>query len=101
MAALGASAALGGLMLVFLGLLISAYQGFPGDTPQKVKNRTRMAAWGIFVVFAWGMVSVGLATAWLVAPGGDTLYWIAVVIFASDLVVMVVGAALTTKKLVE
>lgn len=101
-ALLGASAALGGLMLVFLGLVIGVYQSIPGDSPAKKKrNRTRKAAWGIFAIFALSLFSVGVATAWLVIPGGDCLYWISVGIFASVLAAMVAGAALTTKKLVE
>jgi hypothetical protein len=101
-AALGASAALGGLMLVFLGLLINTYQSFPGDSAAKVmKERTHDATWGIFAIFAWSLISVGLAAFWLVVPGGDLLYWITVVVFLSDLVAMAIGAAYSTKKLVK
>lgn len=101
MSVLGASAGLGGLMLVFLGLLINVHQGFPADTPKAVKERTRTAGWRMFAVFASSIGSVGLATAWLVVPGGATLYWIAVAVFAADLAAMVVGAALTTRKLLK
>jgi hypothetical protein len=86
-------------MLVFLGLLINVHQSFPADTPASVTDRTRNAGWRMFGVFALSIVSVCIATAWLVIPGGDLLYWIAVAVFAADLVAIVVGAALTTSKL--
>lgn len=98
---LGASAGLGGLMLVFLGLLINVHQGFPADTPKAVKDRTRTASWRMFAIFASSIASVGVATTWLVIPGGDILYWIAIAIFGADLAAMVVGAAWTTKKLLR
>src|SRR6185436_3360451 len=89
-AMLGAGAALAGLILVFLGLVISSYQAYPSVVSQKVKDRVRCAAWQLWAAFALGMIGVALTSLWLVIPGGDSLYWACVVVFAADLLVIVV-----------
>src|SRR4051794_16627997 len=60
-AVLGASAGLGGLMLVFLGLLINLHQGYPADTPSSVTDKSRTAGWRVFGVFSLSLVCVALA----------------------------------------
>jgi uncharacterized membrane protein len=84
----GASAALGGLVLVFLGLVIASYQSVPADAPKSVKARARRAGPPIVVVFALSLASVGLSLAWLAASGGDLLYHIAIWVFAAELLAL-------------
>ena len=70
-AILGASAALGGFGLVFLGILISAYQGFPADTPKSVKDRRRRAVWPVLVVFALTIAEIALSLVWSRFPAAS------------------------------
>lgn len=100
-AILGASAGLAGFVLVFLGLLISAYQAYPADTPKSVKESRRGAVWPVFGVFASSIVIIGLALLWLVIPGGTLFYWLLVGIFGADLGAIVVVAVITTVRLVK
>ena len=73
-ATLGASAALGGLVLVFLGIVIASYGTLPADAPKSVRDRARRRAWPILAAFLVTMASVALGVVWLDAPGGHTLY---------------------------
>lgn len=93
----GASAALGGLILVFLGLLVAAYQSFPADTPASVKARARNAAWPIVGVFVLCIASVAIGFLWLEEGGDNTLYTASNVIFAAELVAILVAAVCTAR----
>lgn len=55
---LGAESALAGLLLVFLGLVVRAYQGFAGDAPPRVFNPYRT-----FTLSSLGRF-IGLALRW-------------------------------------
>jgi hypothetical protein len=94
----GASAGLGGLSLVFLGLLVSGHQSV---APKAVKERTRNAAWAVFAAFALNMVSVAAALIWLVIPGGDVLYWAVVGLFSTGLIFIVAVAGYSTGRLLR
>jgi hypothetical protein len=100
-AMLGASAGLAGLILVFVGLLVSGYQSYPADTPKKVKDSARDAIWPALGVFAFGIVSTFIGALWLAVPGGDIFYWACVVVFLADLLAIVAVAAKTTMDLVH
>ncbi|HEV2757783.1 MAG TPA: hypothetical protein VG318_18640 [Actinomycetota bacterium] len=100
LAFLGASAGLSGLILVFLGLVISTYQSFPGSTPEKVLARYKRVAATILVAFALGIACVGLATAWLLKLG--TVEWLYVatgVVFVAQIIALVVATASTAHRL--
>jgi hypothetical protein len=84
-AVVGASAALGGFVLVFLGFLINAYRGYPADTAQSVKQRHRRAAWPVLGAFALCIGTIAAALCWLAIPGGTDLYRIVLVLFAAEL----------------
>jgi hypothetical protein len=93
----GASAALAGLVLVFLGVLVTTYQELLGrDNIERTLTRLRNAARGILGVFGVSLVSVVIDVAWLTAAGGDCFYRAAVVVFFVQLAVVAVGAAWTT-----
>lgn len=97
---LGASAGLSGLILVFLGLVISTYQSFPGNTPAKVLERYKRVAVMILVAFALGVLCVALATAWLFKLG--TVQWLYVAtgfVFGAQVVALVAATASTANRL--
>lgn len=100
-AVLGASAALAGLILVFLGLVISGYQSYPADTPKTVKASAREAAWPVLKVFALGIFTTAVAGIWLAIPGGDIFYWVCLAAFGADLLAIVVVAVCTSKRLLK
>jgi hypothetical protein len=98
-ATLGASAALGGLVLVFLGTVIAAYQSIQVEEGTKtVRNRTRNAGAPIVGVFLVSLASVALAVIWLNAPGGDDLYTANFVVFLIELFAIAVLAIYTALK---
>jgi hypothetical protein len=94
-ATMGASAALGGLILVFLGLLIASYQSLPPGTMEPVKKARRRPAWPVLAVFALSVVSVALGFWWLEGRGDSTLYAANNAVFAAELVA-IVGVAIRT-----
>jgi hypothetical protein len=100
-AVLGASAGLGGLVLVFLGLVIADYQGIAGDAPKRVKNRAKRAGPIAMGVFALSVASMGFGFAWLAAPGGDLIYHITIWVFVAELIALFVLAAVMTWKMLS
>jgi hypothetical protein len=95
--ALGASAALGGLTLVFLGVVIAGYRGFPGATPKTVLKRYHWAAHAILGAFALSLATTALSLTWLTTKGGGGGLYTAVLIgFFVQLAVVLVVALGTT-----
>jgi hypothetical protein len=100
LALLGASAALSGLLLMFLGLVVGAYGGLPGDTPRSVKTPYRRTGTIILVAFAIGIVCLVLATCWLLQlTGGQGLYVATVCSFIAQLVAICVATVWTLGEL--
>jgi hypothetical protein len=95
-AILGASAALGGFVLVFLGTVIAAYQSVPPGSPPQVRARNRQARWPIVGAFSLSLVSVAMSSVWLVVPGGADLYWANVFMFSTELALILTLALWTT-----
>jgi len=94
----GAAAGLAGLLLVFLGVSISAFQGFAADVPAAATARFRRAGAGILAAFLLGLVVVAVAFAWLLTPH-RALRDLAVVLFAVELAATA-GAAIVTARAV-
>jgi hypothetical protein len=92
----GASGALAGLILVFLGVLIAAYQPLVGGTTERVLRRFRGASLWTLVVFGLSLVSVVLDVAWLMAQGGHCFYVAAVVMFFVQLAALAAIACYAT-----
>src|SRR4051812_33873660 len=88
-AVVGASAALAGMTLVFLGLIVTAFRALPGDTVQAVRARYRTLVWPIFGVFAVEAATIALGVMWLALAGGDLVYAFALVFFWIELAGMV------------
>jgi hypothetical protein len=100
-AVLSASAALGGFVLVFLGVLISAYQSYAADATKSVKEARRRAVWPALAVFPLSVTGIALSLIWLAAPGGTCLYYAVVVVFAAELVAIVAVAISTTVRMLN
>ena len=94
----GAAAGLAGLLLVFLGVTISAFQSFGGDVPPSVTAGWRHAGAWILGAFLLGLVTVAVAFVWLLSPS-RALRDAVVVLFAVELAATA-AAALTTARAV-
>ena len=93
----GASAALVGLVLVFLGMLVAAYQPLVGaDTPDRILDRFKRAARWTLYVFGISLASVVVDAAWLVRGEGRHLYVVALVLFFAQLGALAVIATYST-----
>jgi hypothetical protein len=95
-AVFGAAAGLAGLLLVFLGVSISAFQSFAGDTPAAATGRFRRAGGWILGAFLLGLVTVAVSFAWLLSPH-RALRDVAVVLFALELAATAWSAVITTR----
>ena len=95
-AVFGAAAGLAGLLLVFLGVALSAFQSFAGDAPAAATARFRRAGSWILAAFLLGLVAVAVAFAWLLSPS-RALRDLAVVLFAIELAATAWAAVTTTR----
>jgi hypothetical protein len=96
-AATGATAALAGLVLVFLGVLVTTYQQLLGrENIDATLKRLKKAATGTLAVFGISLASLVLDVSWLVASGGDCFYRASVVLFFVQLGAVAVAATWTT-----
>ena len=89
---LGASAGLGGLTLVFLGLVVSSLQGFAPGTSSEVTDRYKRPAVTVLAAFALSLLCCALAGIWLLMGGNSAVYAIVAVTFFIQLA-MVAAAA--------
>lgn len=98
-AILGASAALAGFVLVFLGLIIAGYQSYAGDAPDAVVKPFRTAGGVLLAAFGLCLVVAVAALGWMVAGGPTDSYGLLVALFLA-LLVLVFGAAAWTTRMV-
>ncbi|HKC20016.1 MAG TPA: hypothetical protein VKE27_10335 [Candidatus Dormibacteraeota bacterium] len=98
-AILGASAALAGFVLVFLGIVITSYQSYSGATGEEVVRPYRTSGTVLLGAFAICLVTVALSLIWLINGGAVGLYDATIVLFAFQLVA-VFGSALWTTRMV-
>jgi hypothetical protein len=99
-AILGAAAALAGLTLVFLGLVVTAYQAASGSGSESVRDRYRGFAALILTAFVASIACVAIATAWLVVRHGDEVLYIAVVgTFFLSLAMLLVATVIVVQRL--
>jgi hypothetical protein len=88
LAVLGASSALAGILLVFIGLLFARADSFPAELPDSVSNKFRRAAVaGLVPVITCAAVMMG-SYEWLISPASSNLYlcwrwgfWVETVVF--------------------
>ena len=96
-AILGAAAALGGFVLVFLGLVIASYQSYPGGVPELVVRPYRVSGAALLGTFGLSLVTVAVSLLWLINGGSVGLYGWSIGLFALLLVVVFGAAAWTTR----
>jgi len=96
-AILGSAAGLAGFVLVFLGIIISSYQAYPGEVPAAVVRPYRIAGTALLAAFALGLVTVALSLLWLMNGASPTIYAWTVSLFAALLIASFAAAAWTTR----
>jgi hypothetical protein len=99
-ALLGAAASLGGLVLVFLGVTVTTVQSYDAQTPRAVLTRFRILVWFVVGVFLLSMVTVVLATLWLLLKT-DSVYWWTVWSFFVQVFALAALAAIATRQLLR
>jgi hypothetical protein len=92
----GAAAGLAGLLLVFLGVTISAFQSYAGDVPSAVTAGWRRAGAWILGAFLLGLVTVAIALVWLLSPS-RALRDVSVVLFSVELAATALAAIVTAR----
>jgi hypothetical protein len=92
----GAAAGLAGLLLVFLGVSISAFQSYGGDVPPAVTAGWRRSGAWILAAFLLGLVTVAVALAWLLSPS-RALRDVSVVLFCVELAATALAAVVTAR----
>jgi hypothetical protein len=95
-AVFGAAAGLAGLLLVFLGVSIAAFQSYSADVPRAATVGFRRAGAWILGAFLLGLADVAVAFAWLLSPH-RALRDIAVVLFAVELAAVALAAVTTAR----
>ena len=100
-AMLGAAAGLGGLTLVFLGLLITVLGGLSADVPASVRLRYQWPASLAAAAFAASLACVTLAAIWLVGNQWDGLYEATSSLFFAQLVLVVFTAGVALVRLLR
>jgi hypothetical protein len=95
-AALGASAALAGFILVFLGIVITSLSSFPPETIRLVRGPYGWAARLALGAFALSLATVALGFTWLAYDQPGIAYrsvqWL---FFAQLVLVLIVGVIAT------
>jgi hypothetical protein len=92
----GASAALVGFLLVFLGALVAAYQAGLGQLRQEALRRFKVAGWVTAAVFLVGLVTIALGIAWLGTEGRHGFYSTVLAFFGAELAGLTLVALYTT-----
>lgn len=95
--ALGASAALAGFVLVFLGIIIATYQSYAGNAPPSVVRPYRIAGITTFSTFGLSLVTVALCLVWLVSGGPTWLYGLTIAFFVVQMFAVFLAAGWTTR----
>jgi hypothetical protein len=97
LAILGASAALAGFVLVFLGVIIATYQSYAGNAPAQVVRPFRATGGVLFGTFGFSLVTVTVCLAWLALGGPAPLYGWTIGLFILQLVIVFLAAGWTTR----
>ena len=86
LAFLGASAGLAGLTLVFLGLVVSSFEGFERPVPDPIRSKYQNIAGFVVAAFGMGIACVGASGWWLIELRDQhPLYVATLVTFALEL----------------
>ena len=90
-AVFGAATGLAGLLLVFLGIVVSAFQSYSAAVPAAATAPFRRAGRAILAAFLLGLAAAAVSLTWLLSPGRG-LYDTAVVLFCVQLGTVAVSA---------
>jgi uncharacterized membrane protein len=94
---LGASAALAGFVLVFLGIIIASYQSYSGAVPDQVVKPYRTLGGVLLGTFGLCLFVVLVSLVWLVGGGPDEAYGLTAVLFVAELVAVLAAAVWATR----
>mgnify|MGYP001366579013 CR=1 FL=1 len=97
LAILGASAALTGFVLVFLGVMIASYQSYAGDVPAPVTRPYRTMGGALYGTFGFSLITVALCLTWLALGGPAVLYGWTIGLFVVQLVAIFLAAGWATR----
>lgn len=89
----GSSAALAGLVLVFMGVVITTIQSFPGDTPSSVTIGYRRSLYVTLATFFVSIAGLCVDVSWLASHGSGALYTWTLVLFGASVVGICIAAA--------
>ena len=95
---LSAAAGLAGLVLVFLGIVVTTFQSYAPEDAATVRPGFRRDAKVTLASFAVGLLCVVLSTAWLLTTNNQGLYIAALLTFFGQLVLLVLAASFVTKR---
>lgn len=87
---MGGATALGGFLLVFLGVVLSALATFDASVSRSVLAPYKFAAKLVMGAFLLCILIVFGALLWMVTDSVDWLYWPLVVAFIGELVAVVI-----------
>lgn len=94
---LGAAGALAGLVLVFLGIVVTTFQSYPGDVDNEIRNGFRQDSILTLIPFVLGIACVCLSVGWLLlSRNNEVLYVAAVLVFFVQLASLLLAAGLVT-----
>ena len=97
---LAASSALSGLVLVFLGLIVTAYSTFEGDVPKRVKASLRRSGAYVFTPFILGIFCISFSILWMILPHSSNLLYVStLIIFIGQLIALVTSSVVALKAL--
>jgi hypothetical protein len=99
LATLGATTALAGFTLVFLGVIITRYEETVPGASKRVRGQFSGPAAGLLGAFMLGLLTVGISFAWLVAGGGHGFYVLVVALFVLQLLSTALASGYVTRGL--
>jgi uncharacterized membrane protein len=97
LAMLGASAALAGFVLVFLGIVITSFQSYSGGVAEQVVQPFRTVGGALLGMFGLSLFSVLVCLAWLVGGGPAGGYGPVIGVFVAQIVAVFALAVWATR----
>ena len=99
LAILGASAALSGFGLVFLGLTAADVKSYPPGTKKAILDRRRRPGLAVLASFAVGLGCVGVTACWLIlSHDNHPLYLAAIWLFGAQLLTLLIATVWSVRR---
>lgn len=96
-ALLGASATIAGLVLVFVGLVVAAYDALGPAVPADAKRPLRRTLWVLSLPFVLSLVQILAAASWFLTQWG-WLYQATVSLFIATVITLFVAAGWSLRR---